>query len=345
MKVLMVGLGGIGQRHMRNLKSILGSKVSFSAYRVQGLNLTVTDQMTVNEGINLEQEFNITVYSDLDQALDEKPDIVFVTNPTSEHMKVALAAAKVGCDLFIEKPLSHSYENVTELIQTVADRKIVCYVGFQNRFHPCLQLLHQLLSEKAVGRILAVNAEVGEFLPGWHPYEDYRQMYASRSDQGGGVILSQIHEIDYLYWLFGAPRRVFALGGKLSKLAIDVEDVASMMLECASEGQVIPIHIHADFIQKPASRGCKIIGDEGKIVVDLIGNSLYMYSRNGDLLRKTVFDDFVRNEMFLKEISEFLTCIENRSKSFISVEDGAISLKIALAAKESMVTGECITLN
>jgi predicted dehydrogenase len=61
------------------------------------------------------------------------------------------------------------------------------------RFHPCLQRLHELVLEKKVGQILSVRAEVGEYLPGWHTYEDYRQGYAARQDLGGGVILSQIH--------------------------------------------------------------------------------------------------------------------------------------------------------
>ena len=100
------------------------------------------------------------------------------------------------------------------------------------RFHPCLQRLHELVQEKKVGRILSVRAEIGEYLPGWHTYEDYRQMYASRQDLGGGVILSQIHELDYLYWLFGLPRSVYALGGHLSRLEIDVEDTADILMEC-----------------------------------------------------------------------------------------------------------------
>ena len=85
---------------------------------------------------------------------------------------------------------------------------------------------------------MAVRIEVGEYLPGWHTYEDYRQMYASRADLGGGVILSQIHELDYLYWLFGLPKRVFALGGHLTRLEVDVEDIASILLECRSRPAV-----------------------------------------------------------------------------------------------------------
>ena len=104
-------------------------------------------------------------------------------------------------------------------------------VGYQLRFHPCLLALQRALHENSLGHLLSVRAHVGEYLPGWHPYEDYRQMYASRSDLGGGVLVTQIHEFDYLYALFGLPRRVFAIGGHWSHLEIDVEDVASTLME------------------------------------------------------------------------------------------------------------------
>jgi predicted dehydrogenase len=338
----MVGLGGIGQRHLRNLSNILGSEVTFSAYRVRRLRHTLTDRLTLIEGVDLEEKYAIKVFTQLDEALQDKPDIVFVTNPTSEHMHITLAATRAGCDLFIEKPISHTYDHIQELSEMVASQKLIAYVGYQNRFHPCLKLLHHLISENEIGQILAVNIEIGEYLPNWHTYEDYRNMYASRQDLGGGVILSQIHEIDYAYWLFGIPKRVFALGGKLSSLEIDAEDIASMMLEFRCNGQILPVHIHADYLQIPPSRGCKVIGDQGKIIVDLQAASVSWYSAEGKLAGREVFQSFSRNDMFREELLDFLSCVKDRTQPFISVQDGAMSLKIALAAKKSIETGNCI---
>src|SRR5204863_5216651 len=132
---------------------------------------------------------------------------------------------------------------------------LVALVGYQLRFHPAFKQVQEWLGAAAVGRVLAVRAEVGEFLPAFHTYEDYRQMYAARSDLGGGVVVTQIHELDYLYALFGPPRRVFALGGHLSSLEVDVEDVASTLLEWRSPaGDLIPVHLHQDYVQRPPSR-------------------------------------------------------------------------------------------
>ncbi|MDO9348112.1 MAG: Gfo/Idh/MocA family oxidoreductase, partial [Anaerolineales bacterium] len=224
MKILMVGLGGIGQRHVRNLRTLMGSEIEILAFRFRNNSQVLTDQLRIEEGSSLEEKYAIRVYADLDQALAQKPEAVFVCNPSSLHVPIALRAAQAGCHLFIEKPLSHNFEQVEELINLVESRNIKAVVGYQMRFHPCLQRLYALIQERSIGRILTVRAEVGEYLPGWHTYEDYRQMYASKQELGGGVILSQIHELDYLYWLFGLPRRVFALGGQMSSLDVDVED-------------------------------------------------------------------------------------------------------------------------
>ena len=148
-----------------------------------------------------------------------------------------------------------------------------------------------MLAARAIGRIVAVRAEVGEYLPGWHPYEDYRQMYASRADLGGGVVLSQIHEIDYLYWLFGMPRRLMAMGGHLSSLEIDVEDTASILMECVVDGRPIPVHLHQDYVQRPPSRTCQIIGDDGKILVDFRSLSVTHFDGGGRLADASLLYD------------------------------------------------------
>ena len=237
MKFLMIGLGGIGQRHLRNLRALAGPSAEVLAYRVRRQTHVLTDQLQIENQAGLEEKYAVRLHTDLDAALAEQPAAALICNPSSLHVPVALKAAAAGCHLLLEKPLSHNLEGVDELIGVMAGKGLVGLVAYQMRFHPCLRRLRELLAAGAVGRIVAVRAEVGEYLPGWHPYEDYRQMYASRAELGGGVVLSQIHELDYLYWLFGMPRRVMAMGGHLSSLEIDVEDTASILMECVVDGR------------------------------------------------------------------------------------------------------------
>jgi predicted dehydrogenase len=344
MKFLMIGLGGIGQRHLRNLRALAGPSAEVLAYRVRRQSHVLTDQLKVESQAGLEEKYGVQAYGDLDAALARRPDVAIICNPSSLHIPVALAAARAGCHLFLEKPLSHSLEQVDELIDLMQRGDRVGLVGYQMRFHPCLKRLHGLLNQRAIGRIVAVRAEVGEFLPGWHPYEDYRQMYASRAELGGGVILSQIHEIDYLYWLFGLPRRVMAVGGHLSNLEIDVEDTASILMECVVNGRPIPVHLHQDYVQRPPSRTCQVIGSEGKILVDFRTLSVKRFDGSGSLVEDTALEAFPRNQLFLDEMTHFLACIQGQESPLVSLRDGAQSLRIALAAKESLSTGQPVVL-
>lgn len=344
MKILFVGLGGIGQRHVRNLRVLRGSSIDLIAYRVRRVPDLITPSLDLDRTKSVEEEYNIHAFDVLESALAESPDVAFVCNPTSLHIDVAVKCAEAGCDLFVEKPLSNTLEGMQQLIDVVVSTGRIAMVGYQLRFHPSIERLRTILHEGLIGRLLAVRAVVGEFLPYWHRYEDYRTMYAARADLGGGVILSQIHELDYLYSLFGVPKRVFALGGHWSTLQIDVEDVASVMLECTTEGRVLPVHLQADYLQYPPSRQCEVIGDAGKVVIDLIENETILYINRQTEPQRLKVDGFQRNQLFLDELNHFLGCIETRRQPLVTLYDGLQSLRVALAAKESIASGYAIEL-
>jgi predicted dehydrogenase len=344
MKVLFVGLGGIGQRHVRNLRALLQERVEIHAFRSRRLTQTVTDQLEIEPHVNLEDKYHIHVHRDLDEALAVRPSVVFVCNPSSLHVGVALRAAAAGCHLFVEKPLSHNLDRVDELVRMVRENRRVGLVAYQLRFHPAVLRLRAVLQEGLIGRVLSARVDVGEYLPGWHRYEDYRQMYASRAELGGGVILSQIHELDYLYWFFGLPRRVFTIGGHYSSLDIDVEDVASSVMEFTHAGRPVAVQVHQDYVQRPPSRGVMILGDAGKVVVDLRAASLVRYDEAGTVAEQHDFSSLQRNQLFLDEMTHFLACLRGEAEPVVSLEDGAQSLRMALAARQSIETGQVVEL-
>ena len=362
MKILMVGLGAIGQRHLRNLRELMGVEIEILAYRFRNKSKILTDNLKIEDNSNLEDKYNIITYTDLDHALAQKPDAVFVCNPSSLHIPTALKAAKAGCHLFIEKPISNNLDHVDELINLVESQNTTAVVGYQMRFNPCLQRLHSILQEQMIGRVLSVRAEVGEYLPGWHTYEDYRHSYASKQDLGGGTLLSQIHELDYLYWLFGLPRRVYALGGHLSSLELDVEDTAEILMDYEMDGRSVPVSLHQDYLQRPSRRTCDIIGDHGKILVNLAALSVDVFDGEGEQVEASSYAGFQRNQMFMDELKYFFAGLRESSGSrvvvpvpgwgtglrtpspLVSVREAAYSLRMALAAKESLATGKVIEL-
>lgn len=345
MKALFVGLGGVGQRHLRNLHAIVGDSLEVLAYRTRKLSQVITTTLDIEPGADIDEKYGIMVFDDLDQALAQKPDAIFICNPTSMHIPVAMAAAEQGCAIFVEKALSHNFDGVDELIDLVEGKGLTAMVGYQLRFHPCLNAMRDIIASGAIGRVLAVNAEVGEYMPGWHKYEDYREMYASRKDLGGGVIVSQIHEFDYILWLLGQPKKVYATGGHLSNLEIDVEDVASILMEIDVDGRCVPVHLHQDYLQRPPSRTCKVIGDNGKIVIDFMSLSVVHYAEDGTIAEEIDYSGFDRNQLFMDEMNHFLSCMKDKTEPCVTIRQGAQSLRMALAAKESLESGALVQLN
>jgi len=319
MKYLFVGLGSIGQRHLKNLRNITDD--SIFAFR--------TNTENVEE---LNKKYNIYSYTDLDEAFSEKPDVVFITNPTILHMPIALKAAELNCHLFIEKPISHNLEQIDSLFKIMKKNNKVCFTAFNFRFHPNLIKIKELLNQNKIGKIFFSLIQAGQYLPDWHPDEDYRKGYSARKDLGGGVVLTLIHEIDYIYWLFGEVESVFASLEKLSLLDIDVEDAASIILK--TKDNVI-IELHLDYIQRPPSRNCEIVGESGKIVWDYYDNEVKLFENKTD--NWTIFkeDKFKRNDMYVEELNHFLNCINNKEKQKISNKEVKEVMKIIEAIKQS----------
>jgi predicted dehydrogenase len=186
MKFLICGMGSIGLRHYKNLKA-LGYKdiIIYSSGK------------SVMPGVKKEIEKH-NVYSSLDDALMEKPDVCMITNPTSMHVEIALKAASAGCHLYIEKPLSHNLEDLEDLEKLVYEKKLSTFITYQFRFHPHIIKLKEIFKNSDYGKGLYVTTEWSEYLPDWHPWENYKEGYSARKDLGGGVLLTQIHPMNYL---------------------------------------------------------------------------------------------------------------------------------------------------
>lgn len=334
-KVLMIGLGSIGQRHVRNLRRVLGDQVEILAYRVRRLQQTFSDTMQIRDGVNLEEEYSIRVFDDLTVALQEKPDIVFVTNITSKHMACALEAARAGCNLFIEKPLSNTLEGIEELQKLQKEKNLYVFMGYQNRYHPCVSKLREYLEQKAIGQLVQVEATFEERLTTMHTYEDYSTTYMALAEMGGGPVLNlQIHDLDYLQWIFGMPTEVSAVMGKNSRLKIDVEDHAVISYKTVYEGSEVSVTSVSNFLSYPPKHICEVIGDEGRIVLDFNKAEITLYPEDGQA-KTDAFPKFQRNDMFITELKSFLKSMEENREEEIPLSEGIKGLRLAIMAKKA----------
>lgn len=335
MKILIAGLGSIGRRHFRNLIA-LGEK-DLILYR--------TNKATLPD----DELAGYPVETDLTEALEKhRPQAVIVSNPTALHLDVAIPAARTGCAILLEKPISNDLSRVDELRRAVAEGGSQVLVGFQFRFHPTLNKARELIADGALGKVLTVHAHWGEYLPNWHPWEDYRESYAARDDLGGGVIRTLTHPLDYLRYLLGEVESLWSFNVHISSLEMDVEDVAEICLRFKS-GAIGGLHLN--YVQRPPVHRLEIVGTAGTLRWDN-ADGLLTLLQSPDAFggiypqpqptaehRFTPPDGFERNQLFVAQTRHFLEVAKGESDPICTLDDGIRALELALAARQSQAIG------
>jgi predicted dehydrogenase len=305
MRFLIAGFGSIGRRHFRNLLEL--GEENIVLYR--------TGRSTLPD----EEIAGYPVETSLDAALAHQPNAVVVANPTALHLEVAIPAAERGCHILMEKPVSHDLARVSEL-QAALDRSGArLLVGFMFRFHPGLQQIKAWLDAGAIGAPLSARAHWGEYLPDWHPWEDYRQGYAARADLGGGVVRTLSHPLDYLLWLLGDAE---VTGAALSRQGLDleVEDSADILLRF-NQGALASVHL--DYVQRPPAHTLEITGEQGLIRWDFASGAARRY----DVDQKewetfNLSEGFDRNDLFLGEMRHFIDVMQGTTESVCTLAEG-----------------------
>lgn len=326
MKILIVGFGSIARRHIQNLKFIDHS-----------IRIAVLRQHSKSADLGEFVEHVEMVFYRFDDALSWCPDVAILTNPASMHIDVAKLLATRGIHMLIEKPISNSLKNVREFLEECKSRSIVVMVGYNLRFHKSLQLVKKMLEEGAVGRIMTVRVEVGQYLPDWRKSVDYRETVTAQESLGGGVVLELSHELDYVQWLIGDVHEVVADIRRSSNLDIDVEDTAEMILRFKN---CIVGSIHLDMTQRSPVRTCCVVGTDGTLFWNGIDGCVKLYTaQEGKWKDCFPVGSIDRNEMYVDELKHFFDCVEKRCEPSVSGWNALRVLEMALAAKRSSESG------
>ena len=333
MRFLICGIGSIGQRHYKNLLS-LGHDAAFlrsgknTGYNSEFVDVFLKDQKLA--GNTVEEFF------DADEALNTyNPDGVFVANPNAMHACTALQMARAGKHVFIEKPVATSLEGLDELTDIVERKNLTVMIGYNLRFHPLLAKMKNMLTSGVIGTTLSAHVEMGENIADWHPWEDYAASYGPWKEKGGGAIFCFSHDIDYLYWFLGKPEEIFSVGGKLTPLNGDAEDIAKALWRLPS-GAVASLHL--DYWQRPHRRSFHLVGTEGSLLWDYEAKTLTHIS-HAEGASEEVWNDpetYDRNDTFIDEIQNFITAIESGSSSAIPLQEGIDVLEICLEMQKNM---------
>ena len=289
------GCGSIGQRHIKNLQK-LGIENICALRTRKGHFQELDKQCKVHE---------VDTWEDL---LDFNPDVAVISNPTSMHIQTAKKIIPHVRGIYIEKPLSHSLDGVDDLLEMLNKYRVTSFVGFNLRFHPVIIKCHELIDNYTFGKPVLFQCQIGQYLPDWHPYENYQKGYYARKDLGGGVTLTMIHEIDMALSFLGQADAVSCFLNQYKQFKIEVDSISDIMIRHKS-GTVSQIHL--DYVQQNTNR-CGILSFEhGWIKYDLINQEIIYCTAEMDKPEK-VLEDFKSdsNISYLSEMKSFLDYTE-----------------------------------
>ena len=339
MKVLIWGLGSVGQRHLRNISKI-NPKIEFFAIRKK-FTTPALNNFNIPQKSDLKKKYNITYLSninDLDK-LNIRINAAFICTPSKFHIDQAIQLVKKNINIFVEKPLGSNLKNLNVLkLLLKKNKKIKNMMGFQLKFDPIILKLKSIIQKKKLGKVYSIDINHGEHLKDFHPYENYQNSYAAKKTLGGGVLLTQIHELDYLYFIFQNYKLSIlnSISYKISDLNIDVDDLFIGNLLLRKNNNKIICSINSNYFERPKSRIIKIIGSKGKIEADLNKQVIIFSMKKNSIIKKF---NYKRNQLFLKEVKYFLNCIkQNKSiDNCYNVQNGIKSLNLAINLKKKSV--------
>src|SRR3989344_262637 len=253
MKFLQVGLGSMGKRRIRNL---LFHKIPEKEIFGFDINKKMCQKT--------ERLFKIKTFGDFDKAVKKvKPDVYIISTPPNLHAKYFLFAAKEKKHFFVEVATTDDgYKELKGLL----DGTFVAAPSCTYRYFEPIKLMHGLVEKGEIGRIEAFCHHMGQYLPDWHPWGDYRDFYVAKHETSACREMVPF-ELSWIQWVIGekiSDARGFS--GKVSDLDIETDDVYATVLK--GENGVLGTLL-VDVISREPVRDFRVLGTEGVIEWEL----------------------------------------------------------------------------
>lgn len=306
MKILVIGLGSMGKRRVRNLQAL-------GAMDIAGFDPRA-DRRAEAAGKN-----GISVYGDLNLAMrGHRPDVFVISTPPDLHMHYAYFAFERGINCFIEASVVES-EKIRRLAEMTANSQVVIVPSCTMRYFPGPRKVKELLASNAIGKVLNINYQTGQYLPDWHPWENIQDFYVSSRDTGGAREIVPF-ELTWINDLFGTPKPLACIRSKLSDMSADIDDIYHCLLKYTS-GSLLNMTV--EVISRPcATREMRILGSDGQIVFSADTNSVrYINTSMNDWMEYkfqvgTVESQYINpEEPYIAEMKDFITAVEMKDSS------------------------------
>ena len=326
MKFLVVGLGSMGKRRIRNLKQLGHTEI---------IGFDTRD----DRGKEANEKYQISTFTDISEALKEKPDAMIISTPPDLHMKYAKMAIKNKIHFFTEASVVQ--DEMSDIIHELKNSDIIGLPSCTMRYHPIIININKILKSNKIGKILTFLYHSGQYLPDWHPWEDYRKFYASKKETGACREIVPF-ELIWITSTFGKINSVFGSKSKLSRLETDIDDIYSALLGFQNG---ISGNLTVDVIARFPYRQLKILGEDGVILADWSDRTVSYYTKETGWVNTKIDDGIIEKNYihgdgpYVEEMSTFVKSIKHEVVQPYTFEEDLKILKILESIEKSSTTG------
>ena len=317
--ILIVGVGSIGERHLRCFQST--GRVDVSLCEINPvLRKTVTDHYSITQS-----------FDDYSRALDAKPNAVVICTPAHLHIPMAMEAARRGISLLIEKPLSTTLDGIDSLREEVADKKIIDAVAYVYRAHPALLAMRDAITSGRFGEIVEVVATAGQNFPFYRPaYRD--TYYKSRATGGGAVQDALTHIINAAEWIVGPVTELVADAAHQVLEGVEVEDTVHVVARHKTILSSFSLNQH----QAPNEGSLTFVGKNGTARFEIHHSRWRWQTDPADVWHDESAQKLERDTLFTLQAESFLAAIDGSREPLCSLDEGLQTLRVNLNILKSI---------
>ena len=325
--VLIVGVGSIGERHLRCFGATGRAEVSLCETNA-ALRKAVAERYAVK-----------AVFDNFAEALATEPNVVAICTPAHLHIPMAVQAAQAGAHLFIEKPLSTTLDGISELQTEIARRQLTAAVAYVYRAHPVLNAMREALHGGRFGAPVQIVAVSGQHFPLYRPA--YREIYYKDRATGGGAVQDALtHVINAGEWLVGPVDRLVADFSHQVLAGVEVEDTVHVLTRHGKVMGSFSLNQH----QAPNESTITVICERGTVRFEYHNARWRWATEPGGEWHDEVVGPLERDTLFVRQAESFLDAIDGKRSVLCSVAEGLQTLRVNLAILASVEKCEWRTI-
>jgi len=332
MKFLIVGLGSMGKRRIRNLKQLDQTEI-------------IGFDMNVERCNEAREKYGISIFTNIEDALEQSPNAMIVSTPPDLHMKYAKVALENNIHFFTEASVTN--DDMDEIINKLKTSKVIGMPSCTMRYHPMVLKLNEIIQSNELGRVLAFTHHSGQYLPDWHPWEDYRDFYVSKRNTGACREIVPF-ELVWIIDTFGEIKNVMGDITKVSSLDVDIDDIYNIILEFQNKIRGV---LTVDVIARNPIRYLKVMLENGIIEADWYKKIIKWSTPENGWNKSGISDGtaekgYIHGErMYENEMVDFIEYIKGKKSISYTFEDDKKVLRILEAIEKSNDNGTRETIN